>query len=66
MSYFASMNFHYVKAVEIENFSGVAETMNTAYAGTVFKIKHENGDVIEIKVFGENGIPIEIIQVKTQ
>ena len=66
MSYFASMNFHCVKTVEIEHFSGGAESMNPVYAGTVFKVKDKNGDIIEIRVFGANGVPIEIVQAKTQ
>ena len=60
MSYFASMNFHGVKAVEIKPVTGMDTEI---ILGAQFKIIHANGDYIEITTFGSESGPVEIIQV---
>jgi len=59
MSYFASMNFHGVRAVEIKPVFGRDPDIAL---GTQFKIIHDDGDYIEIKTFGSESGPVEIIQ----
>ena len=59
MSYFASMNFHGVKAVEIKRVFGLDPEI---VLGTRFKIIHDDGDYIEITTFGSESGPVQIIQ----
>ena len=59
MSYFASMNFHGVKTVEIKPVFGRDPDIAL---GTEFKIVHDDGDHIVITVFGSESGPVQIIQ----